>query len=132
MVCPKLEKGRAVCCYTMALNPTNNYILGAGCRDEWVRLYDRRTLSCNNSGKNAKPFSVLTQHKILHEKVCYSLQQPQAEQQQLSSNQHRNQHYNNNNSFEYFDPISNEIVTYFPSNVNVTILGYFVWLLCLF
>eukprot|EP01083_Nonionella_stella_P217376 780493_1 len=49
----------------MTLNPLNNNILAVGCRDKWIRLYDRRTLTVGN-GKNAKPYMLLTQHSLLH------------------------------------------------------------------
>merc|ERR1712154_25789 len=61
---PKMSKQK-VSCYTMTLNPMNNNILAVGCRDQWVRLYDRRTLSVGD-GMGAKPFLLLTQHSLLH------------------------------------------------------------------
>eukprot|EP01084_Bolivina_argentea_P181056 312742_1 len=61
---PKINKDK-VSCYTMTLNPLNNNILAVGCRDKWIRLYDRRTLTVGN-GKNAKPYMLLTQHSLLH------------------------------------------------------------------
>ena len=64
---PKITKDR-VSCYTMTLNPLDNNILAVGCRDKWVRLYDRRTLSVGN-GKKAKPYRLLTQHSLLHKKT---------------------------------------------------------------
>eukprot|EP00486_Rosalina_sp_Unknown_P009055 CAMPEP_0201595936 /NCGR_PEP_ID=MMETSP0190_2-20130828/192773_1 /ASSEMBLY_ACC=CAM_ASM_000263 /TAXON_ID=37353 /ORGANISM="Rosalina sp." /LENGTH=492 /DNA_ID=CAMNT_0048056091 /DNA_START=724 /DNA_END=2202 /DNA_ORIENTATION=- len=51
----------------MTLNPLDNNILAVGCRDKWVRLFDRRTLSVGN-GKRAKPYRLLTQHSLLHKK----------------------------------------------------------------
>ena len=114
MVNPKLTK-TSVCCFTMSLNPTNNYILGVGCRDQWVRLYDRRTLTMSSNthsnAKNVKPFTILTQHNIIHSKVC---------RQQLLSRF----------KIEYFDSNSNAYVTYFPYNVHfilaVFCVDYFV------
>ncbi len=47
----------------MTLNPLNNNILAVGCRDKWIRLYDRRTLTVGN-GEAAKPYMLLTQQKI--------------------------------------------------------------------
>lgn len=66
---PKMTK-RKVSCYTMTLNPLNNNILAVGCKDKWVRLFDRRTLSVGMGGKNkyALPYQLLTQHSLLHKK----------------------------------------------------------------
>ena len=61
---PKFTKQK-VSCYTMTLNPLDDNILAVGCRDQWVRLYDRRTLTVGD-GKNAKPYLLLTQHSLLH------------------------------------------------------------------
>lgn len=63
---PKMTKER-VSCYTMTLNPLDNNILAVGCRDKWLRLFDRRTLSLGH-GKRAKPYRLLTQHSLLHKK----------------------------------------------------------------
>merc|ERR1712154_114282 len=61
---PKMSKEK-VSCYTMTLNPLDNNILAVGCRDKWVRLYDRRTLKVGD-GKKAAPYILLTQHQLLH------------------------------------------------------------------
>ncbi len=56
----------------MALNPLNNNILAVGCRNKWIRLYDRRTLTVGN-GETAKPYILLTQHSLLHKQNVMSL-----------------------------------------------------------
>lgn len=61
---PKITREK-VAVYTMTLNPLDDNILAVGCRDKWVRLYDRRTLSMGN-GRKAKPYCLLTQHSLLH------------------------------------------------------------------
>merc|ERR1712032_240964 len=61
---PKITKEK-VSCYTMTLNPLDNNILAVGCRDKWVRLFDRRSLSVGH-GRSAKPYCLLTQHSLLH------------------------------------------------------------------
>lgn len=70
---PKITTEK-VSCYTACLNPMDNHIVAAGCRDKWVRLYDRRMCTIGD-GRHAKPYMLFTQHSLLHKKTVW-LQSP--------------------------------------------------------